>query len=185
MMRRFRAWPVLLLLPLMAQAQWKDRDGSPLPDESWRKSDGNFGAALQIATEAEFGRFNEEWHSTKVEHTPSLATTDLAHRGDLIRVLLVYSGCAASSAEPARCLATLHLRVTKPDGTVYADIPDLMLAGEQPPTAGVVQLSPASLQIRFEPEDPLGRYRIEAWLSDPTQDAELQLSDSIRLTATN
>ena len=173
---------VLCVAP--ALAQWKAPDGRALPDTPWRKHDGDLGAALQIATESAFADFEREWYSTALTHTPALDTTDSAKRGDRVRALVVYSGCAPAAASGA-CVATLRLVVRKPDGSIYADVPALSLAGANPATPDVVQLSPHSLQIAFEPDDPPGRYRVEAYIEDPSQGAQLALQESIRLLASD
>jgi len=169
--------------PLVADAS------SPKPADRGSKtmshedSERGFSASLQIASAAETDRFLEVWASSPPEHGPSLTTIDTAKRGDIVSTMLFYSGCANDQPEGSECPARLDLRVIAPDGSNYGDAPDLSLAQNQPTSARGVQLSPASLAIRFEPHDPLGVYRVQATIRDPQREITLELETSIELKA--
>jgi hypothetical protein len=189
-MIRFLALALLLVLvPMTADAQWRTRDGAKLEDTPSQQSERGFGAMLQIATEAESKRFHEEWYGTPTDHAPKLQTTDTAHRGDTVSILVLYAGCALDDATQetitagkALCGAQLRLRVVAPDGTDYTDLEEISLAQSQPSAPGhIMQLSPVELKIRFEPEDALGDYRIEARIDHPDKNSLLQLSATVTL----
>lgn len=188
------ALPVALLIALIpptADAQWRTRDGAKVEDTPSQQSERGFGAMLQIATEAESKRFYDEWYGTATEHAPQLQTVSSARRGDTISVLLLYAGCAlddasveAIKAGKAPCNAQLRMRVVAPDGSDYAAPEDMSLAQSQASApAGIMQLSPVELKLRFEPGDALGDYRIEARIDHPDKDSLLQLSTTVTLKA--
>ncbi|MFZ5635259.1 MAG: hypothetical protein ACOY82_01595 [Pseudomonadota bacterium] len=174
-----------------AAAQWRDREGRAVAETPSQRYEKGFGAMLRIATLAESERFHEEWYNTATEHAPTLATTDTAVRGDTVSILILYAGCAPQGADEAdiaagriACPAMLDLRVFAPDGTVYAHPEEMPLAQDQPAgPAGIVQLSPVEVRMQFEPQDPLGVYRVEARIDEPERDAVLELSTSIELKA--
>lgn len=177
------------LAPMTADAGWRTRDGVMLEDTPSQQSERGFGAMLQIATEAESNRFHEEWYGTATDHSPKLQTIDTARRGDTVSVLVLYAGCALDDATQdsiatgkAPCDAQLRLRVVAPDGSDYSNPEEMSLAQSQPSSPGhVMQLSPVELKIRFEPEDALGDYRIEARIDHPDKDSLLQLSTTLTL----
>jgi hypothetical protein len=180
---------LVALVPTTAYAQWRTRDGATIEDTPSQQSEHGFGAMLQIATEAESKRFHEEWYGTATEHAPQLETTDSARRGETVSVLVLYAGCALDDAAEdtiaagkVPCGAQLRMRVVAPDGTDYTDVPEMSLAQSQPAArAHIVQLSPVELKIRFEPEDALGDYRVEARIDHPDKDSLLQLSSTVTL----
>ena len=177
------------LVPFAVDAQWRSQDGTKVEDTPSQQSERGFGAMLQVATEAESKRFHEEWYGTATEHAPHLQTTDSARRGETVSVLVLYAGCALDDATAetiaagkAPCDAQLRLRVIAPDGADYTDVKEMSLAQSQPSAPErIVQLSPVELKIRFEPEDALGDYRIEARIDHPDKDSLLQLSTTLTL----
>ncbi len=183
------------LTPMTADAQWRTPDGATVEDTPSQQSERGFGAMLQIATEAESMRFHQEWHGTSTEHIPKLQITESARRGDTVSVLVLYAGCAlddddssdvreAATTDDAPCTARLKLRVVGPDGSSDTDLEEMSLAQSQPTAPPhIMQLSPMVLKIRFEPEDALGDYRVEARIDHPDKDALLQLSATVTLKA--
>ena len=79
--------------------------------------------------------------------------------------------------------SALKLGVIAPDGSTYGEAIDQSLAQGQPTAKGLVQLSPVEMRIRFEPQDALGTYRVEARIDDPDRDILLELRTSIDLVA--
>jgi hypothetical protein len=189
MIRRIALVLLVALMPISIHAQWRTQDGTRIEDTPSQQSERGFSAMLQIATEAEAKRFQEEWNGTAIEHTPKLETTDSARRGETVSVLVLYAGCVADNVGraiieigKADCTAQLRLRVIAPNGSESSDLEEISLAQSQPAAPPhIMQLSPAVLKIRFEPEDPLGNYRIEARIDHPDMDALLQLSTTVTL----
>ena len=174
----------LLALSFGASAQWHDRQGKPVPDSAERAHDKNFAATVHVADEAAFARFGKEWSETDSSHGPQLRTTERVRRGEPLRVVVLYSGCAPSRNNDGACDAQLRLRMLGPDGRVALQEPARPLTtGGKPAAAGMLELAPLSLQIRFEPEDPLGTYTLHATLNDPSQDAWVRVQTQVELVA--
>lgn len=163
-----------------AVAQWRDGDGKIAADTESSKHAGDFGAMLSLMTKAEYDRFMHEWVNTPQAHGPTLVTTQTARRGDIVHSVITYGGCKPNP-DTAACDGTLALRVLKPDGSVYFEQAGIPLAEGVPPMSNVVQLSPVSLAIDFESDDPLGVYLIEVRVEDPGQQVTLDLRSAITL----
>ncbi|WP_369976359.1 hypothetical protein [Xanthomonas bundabergensis] len=174
-----------LALSFAASAQWHDRRGTPLPDSAGRAHDKNFAATVHVADEAAFARFGEEWTETDSRHSPHLRTTARVRRGEPLRVVVLYSGCAPSPNNDGACDAQLSLRMLGPDGRAALQEParPLTIGGGKPAAPGMLELAPLSLQLRFEPEDPLGTYTLHATLHDPSQDAWVRVQTQVELVA--
>ncbi|MDL5364671.1 hypothetical protein QSH18_03540 [Xanthomonas sp. NCPPB 2654] len=174
----------LLALSFAACAQWHDRQGTPVADSAGRAHDKNFAATVHVADEAAFARFGKEWTETDSRHGPQLRTTERVRRGKPIRVVVLYSGCAPSPNNDGACDAQLRLRMLGPDGHVALQEPARPLTtGGKPAAPGMLELAPLSLQIRFEPADPLGTYTLHATLNDPSQDAWVRVQTQVELVA--
>ena len=183
----------LLLVATASQAQWHDQNGNPLPEASWRGEDKGLAGQLLLADIAESNRFIEEWYSTPTEHAPNIQVTSEARRGDIVELLVAFVNCAPDTADrdalqrgEVPCTGTYDVVLRRPDGTPYAGSVStgLELAGKGGMAAplGVVQLSPSSIRVRFEPDDPLGEYRFEVRMHNPARGAELALSTTITVT---
>ncbi|MBO9827729.1 hypothetical protein J7373_05630 [Xanthomonas sp. A2111] len=188
--RRSRAgtatWRALTLLalalPTCAAAQWHDPQGRALPDSAERGHDKAFAAALQIADDADFATFAQEWGQTEAAHAPNLRTIARVRRGQLVRVALLYSGCAPSPNNGGACDAQMSLRMLGPDGSTTLQDPMRPLGtGGPPAAAGLLELAPLSVQLRFEDSDPLGTYTVQVTVNDPSQDAWVRLQTQVEL----
>lgn len=146
-------------------------------------------AMISTAKLDDFKRFREEWYGTPVGHAPHLATTDRVHRGEPFVVAVAYGGCAPKDASETDiaagkvpCAARLDLRMTDPAGKTSLSGNDLSLADQQPAApAGIVQLSPVTLQITFDATDADGPYRIEATVDDPDNNRVLRIATTVEL----
>ncbi|MBD7921814.1 hypothetical protein [Xanthomonas bonasiae] len=174
----------LLALPFGASAQWHDRQGKPVADSAERAHDKDFAASVHVADEAAFARFGKEWTETDSRHGPQLRTATRVRRGEPLRVVVLYSGCAPSPNNDGACDARMRLRMLGPDGQVALQEPPRPLTtGGKPAAPGMLELAPLSLQLRFEPEDPLGTYTLHATLNDPSQDAWVRVQTQVELVA--
>lgn len=174
----------LLTLSFAAPAQWHDRQGKQVADSAERAHDKNFAASVHVAEEAEFARFGKEWSETDSSHGPQLRTAARVRRGEPLRVVMLYSGCAPSPNNDGACDARMRLRMLGPDGQVALQEPARPLTtGGKPAAPGMLELAPLSLQLRFEPEDPLGTYTLHATLNDPSQDAWVRVRTQVELVA--
>jgi hypothetical protein len=158
-----------LISPTLLRAQWNE-GGAPVPNTSWRKSEGDFGAMLVLTDKPD--EFFRAWET----ETPgaSIAATEVARRGSPVVGVVVFTGCAPN--ENGLCDATVVYTVIKPDGTVY-DKPQEgeLWIGKRPPAKYVLQLSLGNMGVVIEPEDPLGRYLMHAEVRDRVSGKVLHL----------
>jgi hypothetical protein len=145
--------------------------------------DGDFWAAIEVLSLEEADRFINEWASTPHDHGPRLIRAEQARRGDIISIVLLYSNCAAGKPEGSECPNRVDIRILAPDGSTYGEFLDQSLAQGQTTTSKSLQLSPSEVRIRFETEDALGIYRIEAKIRDPKRGSAINLSTRVELKA--
>lgn len=158
-----------LLWPAISPAQWKI-DDSPVPDQTWRKSDGDFGVMLVLTDKP--GEFFAAWEKPTSGVSMSEALT--ASRGAPIMGVVLFTGCAVNKS--GDCDATVTYTVLKPDGTIYGDAPEGELwIGKRPPARNELQLSIGNMGVRIEPGDPLGRYTMRAEVRDRIAGKTLRL----------
>ena len=192
---RASVFATLLGLSAGASAQWHDQHGNPLPDDPARSGQNGFGAQVLVAEKTEADRFVHEWYNTPTEHTPTVNPVDKAARGDSVDLIILYSNCAPDDADPGAlqraevpCQATFDVEILQPDGTLYqgARMTGLPLGGENAiaAPAGVVQLVPATIRLRIEPQDPLGEYRFNVRIRNPARDVDLALTTAITVVDT-
>ena len=171
---------ILLLLVVVffcngSRAQWYEREtGVLLSDTDWRKASSGFGAALLLSDNPR--ALFDEWSNSPESHAPILPTlnpTSKIKRGDVITAVIVFSGCGQAGAS---CAAMADFRTLKPDRSVYADSPKNRMWSRAAPKSGNVMLSEAYLQIRIEPEDPIGIYQVQAIVTEPRSKAKLKLT---------
>jgi hypothetical protein len=161
--RRLGAVVLLLSLSLLSMesfGQWRDRSGV-VADTSWRKSVGGFGVMLLLTTDPE--SFRKAWDSPP-NTVPQIRPASEARIGQRIDAFVVFSGCEESSI--GLCQIDGDFRVLKPDGSVYFEQSKVPLWGSLAPGKGMVQLGHRQLEIKIEPTDPLGAYRIIAKVRD-------------------
>jgi hypothetical protein len=155
-----------------------------VPDSAERARDKTFAAMVHLADEAAFARFATQWSQTDSPHSPQLHSIERVHRGEPLRVVVLYSGCAPSPNNGGACDAQLSLRMLGPDGQVVLQEPARPLTIDGKPAApDRLELAPLSLQLRFEPHDPLGIYTLHATLNDPSQDAWVRVRTQVELVA--
>jgi hypothetical protein len=170
---------IFTLGALTANAQWFDRDtGTPQADTKWRKSVGELGLALVLTGDA--NSFLKEWTSTPESHAPNVPPRGTIKRGSSIWALLFFSGCAA---EGKSCNAIVDFRVLRPDGSVYGEMSGNKVSAHPTPKKGIVLLSSAYLQIRIEPQDPLGTYKILAVFRQADSSPPIQLEEEFDVTS--
>jgi len=150
-------------------AQW-NQGGAPVPDTSWHKSDGDFGAMLILTDKPD--EFFAAWE-TDTPGVP-ISETETVRRGSPVMGVVVFTGCAPN--EKGLCDATVVYTLLKPDGTVYGSPHEAELwIGKQPPPRNLIQLSLGNLGVVIEPEDPLGRYLMQAEVRDRVSGKTLRL----------
>ncbi|MYD72598.1 MAG: hypothetical protein F4W89_17935 [Acidobacteria bacterium] len=167
-----------IAVPPAADAQWF-RDGVRAPDQSWSKSEGNFGAMLLLSDEPD--EFLDNW----VQRTPGvrISTTRTARRGEPLAPFILFIGCQEDDL--GGCRARFDLEVIKPDGTTLFRTPDLELWERKPtPADGTLGLAVGYAEIEVGDDDPLGRYLVRAVVREEVAGITLTLEQEIELFGT-
>jgi hypothetical protein len=160
-----------VLLAGSASGQWQ-QNGEPVPDEPWRRSDGDFGAMLMLTDRAD--DFLAQWQQpARPGYRPSLHSVSEARRGDTVTALILFTRCEASVL--GECRSDLDWRVVRPDGSLYASHREVELWNAPPPPRGALQLGAGELTFEIERDDPFGRYEIHADVHDRVGDRRVSL----------
>lgn len=134
--------------------------------------DGDFGARLLISDDPE--SFWAQWAKPGV---PQMSTTSRIARERPVETIIVFHDCVP--AADGNCNVTVHFEITGPDGHAY-DKPQDAVAWKHPPAPGHNLLaSEASFGFRLEPKDKLGRYVINATLTDKVSGKSLSLREMV------
>jgi hypothetical protein len=151
-------------------APW-EKDGKPVGDEPWRRSDGDFGAMLFLTDQPK--EFNEAWDRPAAPgYTPHMHTVSEAKRGDVVAAIVLFKRC---SADPlGNCRSQVQYRVLRPDGSLYGEHTATLWNAPPGPLENL-QRGNDQLMLRIEPNDPLGTYRIEAVVRDHIARREVSL----------
>lgn len=158
-----------------AAGQWHS-GGEPLPDESWRKLRGGFGAMLVLSNRPE--EFLEAW----VQRTPgvSISTTRVGRRGEPLAPFLFFIGCAENRF--GVCDADFDMEVLRPDGATLFRTPGLELWRAKPaPAPGTIGLSVGYAGIDVTAADALGRYLVRAEVRDANSGAAMTLEQTFEV----
>ena len=137
-------------------------DGQGSPAETWRQSDGDFGAILIVTDDPE--KLMSDWQQqSEIQVEPLIE----ASPGDKVAAFILFSGC--KSAPDGTCKATVSFTLVKPDGSVYGEqLGAGLWEGVPVPPEGSLQLSMADLVLVIESQDPSGVYTINALVQDPS-----------------
>ncbi len=132
------------------------------------KSQGNFGAQLWLIADA---RFFQDWRKPD---SPSLDPVDTAVRSQPIFTAIVFYGPAREAKGQAS--VTYDLVVRRPDGTVYSERKDLVgCQATVPADERMLCLGRDYLNINLAPDDPAGKYTVEATVRDNVGKAAVTL----------
>jgi hypothetical protein len=161
----------VLLLPIFAYGGWHDRQGNPQEDTEWMKSSGDFGAQLLLIGDEK--EFIKRWETPSkiVEFT----TVSEINRGEPLITPVIFSGCQAG--ESGRCNVSGDFKILRPDGTTYADMPQVDIwQNRPPPPDGILELGVGYIKVIIEPEDPDGTYTVQVRITDHVQNASFVLT---------
>ena len=148
------------VIPILCAGSW-NRDGKPMPDSAWAKSDGEFGVQLVLTDKP------DELFAAWEKPGPALLLNETARitRGKPIVGVLFFSGCAPDAR--GLCEATLRYTISGPDGKAYGKPQNGELwIGKPPPPKGQMQLSIGNIGALIEPKDSLGTYTVVAEVLD-------------------
>jgi len=148
---------------------WISRDKQPLVDTEYRKAKKGFGSILVITNEPDFF---EKW-STPSE-TFEYATLKNVKKGEYFIIAIIFINPGVSSGGNTNI--TYDVKITNPDGTAYAHVPNLNVWNRKPPNVNTLGLSEGYLTIKMEPEDQVGKYKVETTVRDNIKNVEYILS---------
>jgi hypothetical protein len=146
------------------------------PNTEWRKTESGFGAALMFTKDTE--AFVHEWTTTREEHRLRIDSPEEVHAGEYIGPLLFFWGCHPSAGT---CRVYVDFEFVGPDGAVRHQVPDKLGTPQPSPKAELVYLSQAIVRFRVQPGEPLGTYRINATVREPSAGTVLRLTRQIRV----
>ena len=158
-----------------ATAQWF-RNGVRVPDQSWSKSQGDFGAMVLLSDHPD--EFLDAW----TQRTPgvSVRTTALARRDVPLAPFILFIGCEESAQ--GVCDASFDLEVLKPDGSRHFRTPGLELwRGKPRPPQGSLGLSIGYAEITIGSNDPGGRYLVRVDVRDANAEIAMTLEQSFQV----
>lgn len=166
-MRRVALAILVIAMPL--SAQWK-QNGKPVPDEPWRKSAGTFGAMLLLSDSP--GEFVDQW---KRPENPEIHTTATAERGHPIGAFVIFHQCKEVDGA---CKCNVDFAILRPDGTVYGKREGIEMWNGPASPGENLQLGRASFGVDIEPDDPAGKYTVQATVRDLNAAATVDLVQS-------
>jgi len=168
----------ILLIPFLSHGSWRDMDGNSVEDTEWMKSSGAFGAQLLlVGNEKEFFR---RW-KTPSEVVELEAISEI-NKGKPLITPVIFNGCQAN--EDGNCNVSADFRVLRPDGTTYADAPQVEIwQNKPPPREGILELGVGYIKVVIEPEDPDGTYTVEARVADNIQKSSFVLTRTFSVPA--
>ena len=153
------AWALLSTVALARDAG--SMSGSDPGDHPRAAASGQF-AVIQIAT-IDPDRLVADWQ--KPSASVALVTTTQAIVDQPIVTFIIFRGCRADAT--GNCNVTVDFETFGPDGKHYDLTRAVNVWVGHPPTADVsFQLSETGYNISFEARDPLGRYRVDATVTD-------------------
>ncbi len=168
----------ILLLPALCYAKWNDMQGHPVEDTAWMKSSGDFGAQLLLIGDEK--EFFKRWQ------TPSAVvkfdTVSEIGRGEALITPVIFSGCQADAS--GKCNVSGDVKILRPDGTVYADMPQVEIWQNKPaPPDGMLELGVGYAKVIIEPSDPTGTYTVEIRVTDHIQKSSFVLTRTFSVSA--
>lgn len=118
----------------------------------------------------------EAWN----QPTPPVLQSELATvRGRPIQQFIFYANCMRDDA--GRCHLAARVTITAPDGTAYSAPMefDALPADVAPVPPGRIGMTPRSIGIRVEDDEPIGTYTVELALTDVN--AGLTVTDTVEI----
>jgi hypothetical protein len=103
-----------------------------------------------------------------------------ARRGTQLVAFVKLIGCAADAS--GRCNAETEYRIYRPDGALDGRSASDEPWREKAPAPGEAVVAAPLLGFRMSPQDPVGRYRIEATVKDRVSGNRVDLSQYVEIT---
>ena len=160
---------LFLVIPGGVWAEFMSPDGKTIADTEYRKSIENFGAQLVITNNEDL--VPENWNAPI--NGIYIPTINRVQKGEIFTALIAFNGC--SQTENGHCQLTYKLKVLRPDGITYVDLPPDRPAAEE----NFSGLSVGYVRLVVEPYDQTGTYTFVADVKDHVSGKLLSLTNSI------
>ena len=162
----------------VADDTWIDPNGKPIPEQSNMKSKEGFGAQLWFVTDK---TFFDEWKKSSISvRIPAVNWT--TRLKELFPIVLLSWSDTHSSAP---CDVIYRIVVRKPDGGIYADIPNVVACSGEKIPARKLFLAEDYYGLTVEPQEPLGDYSVTVSITDRTSGISLDLSGKFSVIQQN
>jgi len=161
------------ILALPVSAQWRE-DGKVVPDTSWSKSDGDFGAMLDFTDKPDelYAAWEKAGAAVHWTHTTT------AVRGIPIVAVVFFTGCSQDAK--GKCNLVGRFTTITPSGKPYGDPIDAdVWVGLPPPTSKDLQLSHSHMGLVIDPGDELGVYSVRLELTDRVSNKKMNLERQV------
>ena len=161
------------LMACLTLSSCQQTDSNPATYEG---TDGNFTAILMPIDEKDVVEFDKP-----SDQGPNLVFKNQAVPGDKIALKIVFMGMELS--EDSLGDVTYDLVVLAPNGSIYpgTDIQDIQALDGKVSMPNNVFNSPATMVLRFEPEDQIGTYKVSATVNDNIGKRQVLLKHDIEL----
>ena len=160
---------LFVIVPGGVWAEFMTPDGKMIADTEYRKSVKNLAAQLVITNEEDFLPANLNAPSEGI----FLPTIDKIHKGETITVLVAFNGCAQN--ENGDCELTYKLRVLRPDGGLFADLP----SDKPSPKEDYFGLNLGYARLIVRPYNQTGTYTFFADVQDHVSGTSFSLTNSV------
>ncbi len=142
----------------------------------FRRTVDGMGAMLMLTSN--YNEFIKDWTGSDEKHAPLLKPVSELKRGGDATILVFFSGCAKPGE---RCELTEDIKVIAPDGSVYGEFKDRPAFDAVIDKDGTVMLSHATINMRIEPTDALGQYKVLVTVRRPSTKTSIGLEQPVRV----
>ena len=146
------------------------------PADPSETHNGEFGGKLLLTDDPE--GFWREWEQPD---PPTVTTTSRITQARPVHAMVVFHDCVAGST--GKCDVVVHFEIRRPDGALYDESKTAPAWSEAPAPGHNLLASLGSLGFRLEPQDPLGRYKIIATLTDQVAKRSITLIQDVTAEA--
>jgi len=160
---------LVILLPAGVRAEFMTSDGKTIADTDYRKSAENFGVQLVITNKDKV--FPEKWN--KSPESIFLPTADKIHKGEVITALIAFKGCTQNKY--GDCELTYKLRVLRPDGVIFADLP----SDKPVPEDDYFGQNVGYVRLVVNPYNQTGTYKFVADVRDHVSGTNFLLTNTV------
>jgi hypothetical protein len=168
---------VAVTSPALASAGWVERSGAALTETPYRKASGDLSAWLVFVPDDQ-----ELYNSWQIPgETVNVSEIGSVKVNSPMSAFVIFSGCKADSM--GMCDVSMRIRVTAPDGSIYAEIPEMEIwQGRQAPPPKILELSVGYLKLLVEPHEQAGTYTVQLQVKDAIAGEVIDLQKSFVAT---